>query len=169
MFLNPNIFSNLNCSDFLDMRNLQEQIKKAFCYHKLFWPFTVRVNLSSDLKNFRPSASTFKRFSRSLEQFFLTVGQKNFGNKMIFVIGLFPHIVNLVLFEWPCAVEKQVKKIGSWYEFKCHGFWWFVSTGSFMATCHKVNWHLNKVWRILKPDVALIIFPIYCSYYLLWP
>ena len=103
MFLNPNIFSNLNCSDFLDMRNLQEQIKKAFCYHKLFWPFTVRVNLSSDLKNFRPSASTFKRFSRSLEQFFLTVGQKNFGNKMIFVIGLFPHIVNLVLFEWPCT------------------------------------------------------------------
>ena len=34
----PIIFSNLNlnCSDFLDMRNLQEQVKKAFCYQKLF-------------------------------------------------------------------------------------------------------------------------------------
>ena len=38
MFLNPNIFfSNLrsNCSNLLDMRNLQEQVKKAFRYQKL--------------------------------------------------------------------------------------------------------------------------------------
>ena len=43
MFLNPNIFSNLNfdCSDLLDMRKLQEQVEKAFCYQKFFWPFTV--------------------------------------------------------------------------------------------------------------------------------
>ena len=32
--------------------------------------------------NSRPSASNFKSFSRSLEQFFLTVGQNNFGNKI---------------------------------------------------------------------------------------
>ena len=67
------------------MRNLQEQVKKAFCYQKLFWSFTVWINCSSDLKNFansRPSASNFKFFSRSLEQFFLTVGQNNFGNKI---------------------------------------------------------------------------------------
>ena len=44
---------------------------------KLFWP-TVR-------KNSRPSASNFKSFSRSLEQFFLTVGQNNFGNKIPYV------------------------------------------------------------------------------------
>ena len=67
------------------MRNLQEQVKKAFCYQKLFWPYTVWINCSSDLKNFansRPSVSNFKSFSRSLEQFFLTVGQNNFGNKI---------------------------------------------------------------------------------------
>ena len=43
------------------------------------------MNYSSDLKNFAnslPSASNFKSFSRSLEQFFLTVGQNNFGNKI---------------------------------------------------------------------------------------
>ena len=79
-FLNPN-----NFFQFWDLRNLQEQVKKAFCYQKLFWPFTVWINCSSDLKNFensRLSASNFKSFSRSLEQFFLTVGQNNFGNKI---------------------------------------------------------------------------------------
>jgi hypothetical protein len=89
MFLNPNIISNLdsNCSNLLDMRNLQEQVKKAFCYQKLFWPFTVWINCSSDLKNFAnygPSALNFKSFNWSLEQFFLTVGQNNFGIKIPF-------------------------------------------------------------------------------------
>ena len=28
------------------MRNLQEQVKKAFCYQKFFWPFTVWINCS---------------------------------------------------------------------------------------------------------------------------
>ena len=81
---------NSNCSNLLDMRNLQEQVKKAFCYRKLFWPFTVWINCSSDLKNLansRPSASNFKSFPRSQEQFFLTVGQNNFGNK----IPIFPN------------------------------------------------------------------------------
>ena len=56
------------------MRNLQEQVKKAFCYHlKIF-------------ANSPPSASNFKSFSRSLEQFFLTVGQNNFGNKIPYLI-----------------------------------------------------------------------------------
>ena len=45
------------------------------------------MNCSSDLKTFansQPSASNFKSFSRSLEHFFLTVGQNNFGNKIAF-------------------------------------------------------------------------------------
>ena len=44
----------------------------------------------SDLKifaNSRPSASNFKSFSWSLEQFFLTVGQNNFGNKLPFLFS----------------------------------------------------------------------------------
>ena len=44
------IVLNSNCSNLLDMRNLQEQVKKAFCYQKLFWPFTVPTNCNSDLK-----------------------------------------------------------------------------------------------------------------------
>ena len=109
MFLNSIHVSNLNFngSNLSDLRNLQEQVKKAFCYQKLFWPFTVWINCSSDLKNFansRPSASNFKSFSRSLEQFFLTVGQNNFGNKIPFpsfflhFLSLFP--INYVFDIW---------------------------------------------------------------------
>ena len=38
MFLNPIFFFTLNsnCPDLLDLRNLQKQVKKAFCYQKLF-------------------------------------------------------------------------------------------------------------------------------------
>ena len=60
MFLNPNIFANLNsnCPNLLDLRNLQEQVKKAFCYQKLFWPFAVWINCSSDLKKLSNSQRT---------------------------------------------------------------------------------------------------------------
>ena len=67
------------------MRNLQEEVEETFCYQKLFWPFTVSINCSRDLKNFansQTSASNFKSFSRSIEHFFLTVVQSNFGNKI---------------------------------------------------------------------------------------
>ena len=43
------------------------------------------MNCSSDLKIFAnswPSALNFKCFSQSLEQFFITVGQNNYGNKI---------------------------------------------------------------------------------------
>ena len=46
---------------------------KYYCYQKLFWPITVWINCSSDLKNFAnspPPALNFKSFSQSLEQFF---------------------------------------------------------------------------------------------------
>jgi hypothetical protein len=48
------------------------------------------MNCSSDLKvfaNSQPSALNFKSFSRSLEQFFLTVGQNIFGNKIPFLFS----------------------------------------------------------------------------------
>ena len=111
-FYIPIIFSNLNsnCSNSLDLRNLQEQVKKAFCYQKLFWPFTVWINCPSDLKS----------FSRSLEQFFLTVGQNNFGNKIPFQtwLGLLyqsfsqPNIVSSfsIVFR-TIRIVKKVRKI----------------------------------------------------------
>ena len=81
MFLNPNIFFDWNsyCSYLLDMRNLQKQVKKH----------SVAKN-RSDLSLFEEIALViskiqpriFKSFSRSLKQFFLTVGQNNFGIKI---------------------------------------------------------------------------------------
>ena len=92
----PIIFSNLNynCSKLFDMRKLLEQVKKAFCYQILFWPFTVWINCSRDLKNFansQPSASNFKRFFSITRNIFLTVGLNNVGNK----IPLLPKLI------WP--------------------------------------------------------------------
>ena len=52
------------------------------------------MNCSSDLKNFAnswPSASNVKSFSQPLEQFFLTVGQNNFGNKIPFLFRPMKH------------------------------------------------------------------------------
>ena len=99
---------NSNCSYLLDLRNIQEQVKKAFCYQKLFWPFTVWINCSSDLKNFensQPSASNFKSFSRSVEQFFLTVGQNNFGNKI-------PSFCVQVSVFWPLLVsDAEIRRL----------------------------------------------------------
>ena len=67
----PIIFSNLNlnCSNKLDMMNLQEQVKKAICCQKLFWPFTVWINCSNDLKIFShswPSALIFLEITRKI-------------------------------------------------------------------------------------------------------
>ena len=49
MFLNPFFFSNLNpnCSNSLYLRNLQNQVRKAFSYQKLFWIFTVWIKCST--------------------------------------------------------------------------------------------------------------------------
>ena len=93
MFLNPKNFSDLdsNYSKLLDL--LQKQVIKAFhCW----------INFSSDLKNFEnswPSASIFKSYSQSLEQFFLIAGQNYFGNKILFIY------ISIV---WPlCLLSKK--------------------------------------------------------------
>ena len=44
--------------------------------------------ISFFLTNFRPSATNFKSFSRSLETFFLTACQNNFGNKIPIVSSI---------------------------------------------------------------------------------
>ena len=57
--------------DLLDLRNLQEQVKKAFCYQKLFRPFTVRINCSrvKQFANSWPLASNFQAISPTLKIF----------------------------------------------------------------------------------------------------
>ena len=58
--------------------------KNGILLPKLFWP-TVRKNCPSDqekLLKFEAEGRDFAKFLRSLEQFFLTGGQNNFGNKI---------------------------------------------------------------------------------------
>ena len=62
---------------------MQEELEKEELEKR-----SITKNCLNDLKNFansRSSASNFKSFSRSQEQFFLTVGQKIFGNKIPFI------------------------------------------------------------------------------------
>ena len=62
------------------------KVNKAFCFKNC-----SDLLLVSDLKMFansRPSALNYKSFSQSLEQFFPTLGQNNFGNKISFPITL---------------------------------------------------------------------------------
>ena len=72
MFLNPNYFSNLNlnCSNLLDLRNVQECVKIFTLLPKLFW-CTVRKNCRSDrekLLKFETECWEFANFSKSIEQ-----------------------------------------------------------------------------------------------------
>ena len=67
VFKSQYFFSNLNsnCSNSLDLRNLQEQVKKAFCYQKLIWPFTVWTNCSNDLEIYEITGTLHSNSARS--------------------------------------------------------------------------------------------------------
>ena len=77
--------------------------------------------------NSRPSASNFRSFSRSKEQFILTEDQNNFGNKISFLFRYYsqeslvgdpdfgPILSSLLV--GPCALEyTKVKSNNHWYE-----------------------------------------------------
>ena len=61
----PVIFSNLNynCSNLSDLRNLHEQVKKAFCYQKLIRLFTVRINYSKVSSSYHLFVKCFSQLS----------------------------------------------------------------------------------------------------------
>ena len=115
--------------------------KQALCYQKLFRPFTIWINCSSDPKNFatsRPSALNFKSFSRTLEQFFLTIGHNIFGNKISYFFFIISFMASLcstkVHIAWCISIlpsKLQSKsKLQEWRgkeEWWCNGAWeWFV-------------------------------------------
>ena len=109
MLLNPNNFSNLNlnCYNLLDMRNLHEQVKKAFCYQKLFWPFTVWINCSSDLKTF--SNSRQLKFEANFKSFFLitrTIFSHSRSEQFI-IINKIPFLAQFQIFK--IVREKTLK------------------------------------------------------------
>ena len=84
-FLNPPKFfqSNLWLSDLLDLKNLQDYFKKAFYYKKVFWPFTVWITYSSDLKFFSITRTIF--FSQWVRTILVTKyrSHRSFLHKMM--------------------------------------------------------------------------------------
>ena len=78
---------NYNFSNVLNLGNLQEQVKKVYCFKNCtslhFHCSNKLIQGSQNFENSRPSALNFKSFSWSLEQFFsLSIGQNNFRNKI---------------------------------------------------------------------------------------
>ena len=149
------------------MRNLQEQVKKAFCCQKLFWPFTVWINCSSDLKNFansRPSASNFKSFSQSLKQFFLTVGQNNFGNKIQFFFSDFKLLIHQGNCHSKYGVAKSILPIMG--EFFIDSFRMELWDGCWNKDVDKAWKHFFR-WKKMKGYLAiqinLILFTLFYS------
>ena len=100
---------------FLDMRNLQEQVKKAFCYQSQ--------------KNVKFSAFSleFQKFFSITRPIFLTVGQNNFGNKILLLI----HSKSAKVFS--IIIQNMKEKIGvHWTLFRY--FWKRISNLKFLIS-----------------------------------
>ena len=147
--------SELKLFYFLDLRKLQYQVKKAFSYKKLFWPFTVWINCSSDLKTFTnswPSASNFKSFSRSLEQFFLTVGQNNFSNK-IPILHAMMFLLDISVCSWIIQQEfpeSTATKVRLFLDRSCSIFSWlkFIVVFSWFYILNEIESTENRATAI---------------------
>ena len=114
---------------------------------KLFWPFTVQIDCSCDLKKL-PSASNFKSFSETLDQSFLTVGQSNFGNKIPFLWGNVERDRPVQWIQLSCTrIVKMHIKIVNYYCW-CPWNW----------TEYKIYSELHLVWKKYQLDHKLALF-----------
>ena len=140
------------------MRNLQEQVKKAFCLlPKFFLTFhclkkIVLVILKIlQILGLQPQIS--KVFSRSLELFFLTVGQNNFGNKIPF---FFFCVAFLELWPWkdkkrPLLLRYFVMALSQNWPLSRNFFCTNTNTETFNALfskTHKVKYKCTLVMKI---------------------
>ena len=115
-FLNSNSFFQFEFQFFKGITSETPPGISLKSNQKLFWPFTVRINWSRDLQIFANSwlsASNLKSFSPSLEQFFLTVCQNNFENKIQFLHHSFSKLWNQVTFSslsrWKILTLEKMK------------------------------------------------------------
>ena len=82
-------------------------------------------------ENSWPSASNFKRFSWSLEHFFLTEGRNNFGNKIPF---FFSSSIWCVLGCWRCLWKFSIRN-----SFRFFGLLWNLYSLWFLfSDCHNL-------------------------------
>jgi hypothetical protein len=135
---------NSNCSNLSDRRNLQEQVKKAFCYQKLFWPFNVWINFSSDLKK----TCKFSAFSLEFQKIFLITKtifshsrSENFGNKIPILhamIFLFVYVAESFNRNF---LENTVTKVRLFLDRSCSIFSWlkFIVTFSWFYILNEIE------------------------------
>ena len=99
-----------------------------------------------------PSALNFKSFFRSLQQFFLTVGQNNFGNK-IPLVTFSPNFFHVFQEEessledetcgcckWPSLIDYDQELIPPEPNFFTAGFFWEKQDRSVIFLLYSVSW-----------------------------
>ena len=121
-------------------------------------PKIVLVRYLKNFANSLPSASNFKSFSRPLEQFFLTVVQNNFGNKIPFLKNSWIHIKSFTSWNNDEKVDfckfaylKNQKVTFDWLS--CGGFvhpcWTFESWCNvrtlLWSSLKKTSWNHRKI------------------------
>ena len=87
-FLNPIFFPNLiNCSNLLDLRNLQEQVKKAFCFKNCTDLSLLEkiVLVISKICKFSTCSFKFRKIMSKTRTNFFTIDHINNGNKIPFL------------------------------------------------------------------------------------
>ena len=66
-----------------EMRNLQEQVKKAFCYQNFFWPFTVWINC---FWKFSAFSFEFQKFFSITRTIFSQSRSEQFLNSTVYLV-----------------------------------------------------------------------------------
>ena len=100
-----------------ELRNLQEQVNKAFCYQKLFdlslfEQIVLVISKSLQILCLQP---------QSLQHSFLKIGQNNFGNKIpLFTFALLPGEKNSSMHHWQTS---KTASLLEWVSCQCVTNW----------------------------------------------
>ena len=92
------------------MKNLQEQVKEAFCFQNNFWPFTAWINCSSDLNKF----CEFSAFSLEFLKFFLMTRKYFLTKEKIILVTKYHYLMKSV-WQTPIPSHKRFSHENEWY------------------------------------------------------
>ena len=143
------------------MRNLQEQVKIAFCYQKFFRSFTVWIDCFSDLKNFANSRLKAEKFF--LDQFFLTVYVRTIFVKKYQFWDLFTTDIYLLI--WHILYWHLFEFLSVWLIHMCliwNAFnYWKIASIEYSEV--NVSWIANLIFKVVSKSAQK-----YCLISIFW-
>ena len=146
----------------------------------MFWPFAVWINCSTVLQwsqkfgNFSAFSLKVQKFYWSLDKFFLTVGQNNFGNKIPFSPCCYFNKFSLIKREaWidpscsflyePIYDVERMNLVGFDLNAKCLTLnWiglWFSACSCCLYACSSKNFDFNRKSNSLDNSPTILVEP----------